>query len=498
MRRLIILLLAIFGLSYGVTANQAQADSTEINLDALRSCQFNSELEVSGLELGAVVINLESGRGCADNQDRVFPVASVPKLFVLGAYLEEVALGWRDPNTTIVFTEDYVMGGSQDCLSYDDVGSEVTYSFLADIMISCSDNSATWILMDLIGWDMIQAYVDGLGIEGIGPIIPYAEVDRLKLSMLDPDWANVPLSLASQYYRNGNTKGLVPDYFRTRPRYSRRERLRANTQYFATYDYNTISPRAMTEYLLLMRQRLISSNLVDGLAAWWFFQSMLLTQRQYTTQDLPGTIYLGAKNGYDYGLKAEVSVATRDLNTSNPEAIAIIFVHQADLSAGDVGLPRRETDLLNRYLTSISPQVAWVLYPDNPAPPISASSNIVSVTFARENTIENCREDANGETASAFLRAVAECWRSLPTLSRLPVGERLGLGIVLREIGNRETRLTMIFVSPAGRQYSYQYNTRFVQEDNVYWFHRLDVVGEWRIEIYQDLELVYSDIIEAF
>jgi hypothetical protein len=417
---------------------------------------------------------------------------------VLGAYLEEVALGWRDFSDTATFTEEYVMGGSSDCLSYDDVGQQVTTGYLADIMISCSDNSATWLLMDLIGRDIIQDYIDRLGIDGIGPIIPYAEVDRLKLSFLDPTWEDVPLSLASQFYRNGNTTGLVPVYFSERPFYSRQERLAASAQYFANMDYNTITPRAMAEYLLLMHDRLNSSDLNQSLAAWWFFGTMMLTQRQYTAQDLPGTVYVGAKNGFDLGLKAEVSVSFRSLTSNDPETLIIVFVHQQDLMANDVSLPRRETDLLNRYLASISPQINTILYPDESVPPLSISSNIVSVTFAAENTIETCREESNGSTRDAYLRALSDCWRDIESVSRLPVGERLGLGIIMRELSNREAHVTMVFHAPDGRQFAYQYNTRFVDADNVYWYHRLDIPGTWRIEIYQDLELVYTESIEAF
>jgi len=494
--RWIIFIVSLFGLTLSTT--QAQSTDTLPELDSLRTCSFSSDIPVSGLHMGAVLLNVETGRGCADKLDDTFPVASVPKLFILGAYLEEVALGWRSFNDPVTFTENYVMGGSRDCLSYDDVGVEFRYDTISELMISCSDNSATWMMMDEIGWDTVNEYVGRVGIDGVGPIIPYAEVDRLKLTLLDDRWANVPLDLASQFYRGRETDGLVPTYFDRVPNYSRGDRAWANQEYFRIYDYNTITPRAMAEYLLYMRDQLHSSDINDALAAWWFFDTMMTTQRQYTAQDLPGTVFVGAKNGWDLGLKAEVSVSFRSLTSNEPEGIAIVFAHQTDLSAPDVGLPNDENDLLNRYLASISPQVEFILYPvEEPRGEVSINSNIVTVTLARENNIETCRETSPGATRTAYLANLESCWRSLTNLAQINTGERLGLGIVLRGLANQDARFTMTFTAPDGQQYAYQYNTRYADADNVYWYHRLDRPGTWQIDIYQNLRRVYTDSIEA-
>jgi len=495
MRKLLLLSLLVMGCVIGIEAQDAPRQVIT-ELDALRSCNFQSNVEVSGLELGAVVVNLDEGRGCADQLDTPFPVASVPKVFVLGAFLQQVTLGWHDFNDEFLFTEAYVMGGSSDCLSYDDVGRRFTLRYISNVMIWCSDNSATWILMELIGYSSVQAYIDTLAIEGIGPVLPYAEVDRLKLALIDPRWSDVPLHLASQYYRRRITDGLVPNYFDEVPNYSRSQRRDANAQYFYTYDYNTITPRAMYTYLMMMRDDLNSDDFNKSLAAWWFFETLMLTQRQYSTQDLPPTVYVGGKNGWDYGLKAEVSLAFRSFATNEPEAIVIVFAHQTDLYAPDVALPNDENDLLNRYLESISPQIEWILYPVEPLPELSLNSNILSVTLAREEAVEACRENSDGSTATAYLEALSRCWRNLPSLDRLPVNQRIGTGIEMRRV-DQEARLTIVYNAPDGQQYAYQYNTLFVTQDNVYWYHRLDQVGTWQIDIYQNLELVYTENIDV-
>lgn len=63
----------------------AQAQSA---LDALPDCGFSVPNDSSGTRVGAVILNFETGAGCAQALDRQFNVASVPKLFVAGAYYD--------------------------------------------------------------------------------------------------------------------------------------------------------------------------------------------------------------------------------------------------------------------------------------------------------------------------------------------------------------------------------------------------------------------------
>src|SRR5690606_24654640 len=136
----------------------------------------------------------------------------VPKIFVAAAYYDGVINRTISNTGRLQFTRNYWMGGSNDCLRESDIGTSYTYDELVEFMINCSDNAATWMLMDSIGWQRVNNYVQSLGIEGIGEIIPYAEVDRLKLEFLDDRWVDIPTAIASRFYRSGNTSGLL-DYF---------------------------------------------------------------------------------------------------------------------------------------------------------------------------------------------------------------------------------------------------------------------------------------------
>src|SRR5687768_11232120 len=85
------------------------APVTAIDLPAyetLPPCNFNAYTDRTDIMIGALVLNLESGTGCMQNLNTVFPVASVGKLFVAGALYEKIVLGETSFDTQLEFTED--------------------------------------------------------------------------------------------------------------------------------------------------------------------------------------------------------------------------------------------------------------------------------------------------------------------------------------------------------------------------------------------------------
>jgi len=234
--------------------------------DALPPCQFTDFAQSQADDnviVGAVVYNLYTGVGCQENLDMLFPIASVPKLFVGGASYEWI---FSQPDIlnldmSLTFGERYWMGGEVDCLNDSYLNQKIPFYQLIEVMIACSDNSATWMMMDAIGWDAPNQYAERLGITGLGEIIPYSEVDRLKLSMIDEQWNTVPASLASRYYRAELVTGLDA-YFDELPDYRRREEIRANQLYFDTTTYNSATPRALAQYLLRLNEEALAGFLV--------------------------------------------------------------------------------------------------------------------------------------------------------------------------------------------------------------------------------------------
>ncbi|MDQ7026030.1 MAG: serine hydrolase [Anaerolineae bacterium] len=467
------------------------------NLNTLSDCGFTDFAAEDGLRIGAVILNLETGAGCTENLDVTFNVASVPKVFIAGTYYDMLINGQISGTTRQIFTQQYLMGGRSDCLSDDQLGNTYSSGELIDLMINCSDNSATWMLMDSIGWGRVQAYVDSLGIDGIGTIIPYSEVDRLKLTFLDERWATVPRGMASRFYRREITSGLL-DYFDSVPsRPVGLERTTINQRYFDEFSFNTMTPRALADYLLLLRDDLLENDM-DALTASAVFNTMLYTQRLFSTQALAGTIYVGSKNGFDMGLLAEANVLFDSLTNRIPTGLVIVFAQYDNLNGTNDNLPNSDNDPLARIFAQLSPQIRDILYPSDVETPVQTSFTLSSVTFNQQFAIEPCWWSyRNADFAQEQVPILENCWQSLAPRITFPVGDNLAMGLVLRNLNAQDTRLIFVYTAPDGRRFSYQEDRRNLSSAAIYWFHPLDMAGQWRVDIYINLQHIYSNTIIA-
>ena len=471
------------------------AAETTVNFDTLADCGFTEFAGEDGLRIGAVILNIETGTGCTENLDATFNVASVPKIFVAATYYDMLINGQVSAATRQIFTQQYYMGGRSDCLSDDQLGNTYTSSELIDIMINCSDNSATWMLMDSIGWSRVQTYIDSLGIEGIGTVIPYSEVDRLKLTFLDERWADVPRGMASSFYRRGMTNGLL-QYFNTVPeRPVGTERIAINQSYFNEYSFNTMTPRALATYFLMLHDDLLTGEM-DALTATAVFNTMLYTQRLYSTQALPGTVYVGGKNGFDMGLLAEANVLFDSLTERIPTGIVLVFAQYDHITQDNNDLPNDPDDPLARVMARLSPQIRTILYPDTLEPSVQTSFNLSSVTFNQQFAIEPCWWPYRStDFAEEQVLILENCWQSLAPRITYPVGENLGMGLVLRNLNAQDTRLVFVYTAPDGRRFSYQEDRSNQNNAAIYWFHPLDMAGQWQVDIYINLQHVSSNTI---
>lgn len=494
MRRSLWIVLCCWCLS---VATSAQTVSPIALLDNLPDCGFEAAADREDLRVGAVIFNLESGLGCTENLDETFNAASVPKIFVAGAYYEWLSAGLVSANTQLPFTESYWMGGRTDCLGLDEIDAVYTNQELVELMINCSDNAATWMLMDSLGWFRVQQYVDSLGIESIGPVIPYSEVDRLKMAFIDPTWGEIPRGVVSRFYRGRNTGGLL-DYFSEIPSYPNRSVIRdANNRYFSEYDYNTITPRALAEYFLMLRDDLLNNG-PNAVLALRLFNVMLFTQRQYSMQALPGTVLIGSKNGFDRGLLAEANIVFNDPQTRIPSAIALIFTQYEPLTGANDELSNSLNDSLNRYLFNLSPQISDILYPAYTDPPVGFSPTLSTVRFLPQIVMQNCWSPyVRNDFDETLVNDLENCYNNSFQPETFLVGENLAFGMILRNLGNVDSRLVLVFTAPDGRIFSYQTDRRFMDRAGVFWFHPLDMAGTWTVDVYLNAQHINQSRIDA-
>lgn len=496
MTRIFILIIVVLIFILSVPTHAQEADF----LANYAECDFTTEEDDAGLQLGVVAINLDNRLGCIQNYDTVFNTASVPKIFIAAAYYDGLVNRTFSGAGRLQFTRNYWMAGSNDCLTESDIGTSYTYEELVEYMINCSDNAATWMLMDSLGWGRVNDYVQSLGIDNIGEVIPYSEVDRLKLTFLDERWASVPAGIASRFYRNGQTAGLL-EYFSEIPnRPNNQATIDINQRYFDEYNYNTITPRAMAEFLLLLRDNLSNGTPEEWFVATSVFNVMLYTQRQYSTQAFPGEAYIASKNGFDRGLLAEVNVIFHDLDNRVPSGLVLMFGQYESLSDGrnNSQLPNRFGDALNDNFYALSSDIRDIMYPNYRQPQVQNSFVMPTIIFNDQESIQVCWNPFfASEFDSALVGDVEICFNNIRPRLTYPVGQNIAFGLILRNLNYADTRMTYIYTAPDNRQYSYQLDRQNVTSSAVYWFHPIDMAGQWQVDIYINSIHAHSESILA-
>jgi beta-lactamase class A len=107
--------------------------------------------------------HLETGRTWRHNERVILPSASLIKLPILAAFREAAEAGRLDPDERT----DVPAGASVDgtgVLKALAPGLQPTWNDLATLMITVSDNVATNLLVDRLGMDTIQAWIDKTGL----------------------------------------------------------------------------------------------------------------------------------------------------------------------------------------------------------------------------------------------------------------------------------------------------------------------------------------------
>lgn len=116
-----------------------------------------------GAKCTHALTDLESGVHIARDETAVMPTASLIKVAVLVALYADVAEGRADLSDRIQYTDAHRCLGSG-VLSRMTPGVEMTVRDAATLMIIISDNSATNMVIDLVGLDRVNGTMRGLGL----------------------------------------------------------------------------------------------------------------------------------------------------------------------------------------------------------------------------------------------------------------------------------------------------------------------------------------------
>ncbi|MEM8547214.1 MAG: serine hydrolase [Pseudomonadota bacterium] len=112
-------------------------------------------------DIGVLVAEIDADNQCqpifARNAEDPFGIASIFKIYVMGAIAEAINDGTLTPGQEIpLIADDVVLGGSIN----DELGEMVSITDLAALMLGISDNTATEHLFKLVGRDRIEAILD--------------------------------------------------------------------------------------------------------------------------------------------------------------------------------------------------------------------------------------------------------------------------------------------------------------------------------------------------
>jgi beta-lactamase class A len=117
--------------------------------------------------LGVAVLDLTNGQKWSLNGEQVFPQASSIKIAVLAElYRQEQDSSSGKAKLSELYTvrESDLVADSDVLLGMTPGVTRVTYRDLASFMVTVSDNSATNILIDRIGMDNVNKFLDELGL----------------------------------------------------------------------------------------------------------------------------------------------------------------------------------------------------------------------------------------------------------------------------------------------------------------------------------------------
>ncbi|MDP2857746.1 MAG: serine hydrolase [Bacillota bacterium] len=123
---------------------------------------------------GIHVVDLTTGNRFGVNDDLTFAVASSIKVPLLVSLYRKAQAGELDVTAPLTVDERHHVGGSG-VLQYFPHPATLSIEDVAVLMINLSDNTATNILIDLVGMDYVNRQMDGLGLPGI----------RLRRKMID-------------------------------------------------------------------------------------------------------------------------------------------------------------------------------------------------------------------------------------------------------------------------------------------------------------------------
>lgn len=126
--------------------------------------KLNTIIDSTEANIGLAVKNMNTQNVVYINEEKVFPSASLIKLFIFAEACRQIKEGKIELNQKITLANDDKVGGDG-ILKELKAGHKFTIGELLTLMTIISDNTATNIIIDILGMDNINTLISNLGFD---------------------------------------------------------------------------------------------------------------------------------------------------------------------------------------------------------------------------------------------------------------------------------------------------------------------------------------------
>lgn len=248
-------------------------------------------------ELGVYLKDLDSGVSASYHGDEIWYLASTVKVPVAIAVMRRIDQGTMSLDTEVRLLEsDYVDGAGP--TNSHAPGTLLSVRYLMDQMLIHSDNTASDMLISLVGLDAINAVTAELVPEGFGPITRLADVRRLIYGEIHPAAQRLSgrdfLRLKQQPKEAGRLATLAKLLGVPQSEFKKISLSEAYARYYAT-PFNSASLKAYGDLLTA----LVQGQAVSGASTEYLISVMnrVETGTQRIKAGLPKTVGYAHKTG---------------------------------------------------------------------------------------------------------------------------------------------------------------------------------------------------------
>jgi beta-lactamase class A len=128
------------------------------------SVALRGEIDSFDGSAGVIIKDMRTGWRMRLNDEKPFAAASVVKIPIMAALFSAAGEGRLQLDRQVVLTRDQITGGSGQLKSMP-LGTTVSVERLIELMVTHSDNTATNILIDMVGFDYLNGFFRAQGLK---------------------------------------------------------------------------------------------------------------------------------------------------------------------------------------------------------------------------------------------------------------------------------------------------------------------------------------------